>query len=56
MCKFYCICYRSPDRIFDIVCRPVILLLLEGFIPTYAFSKAVLMKIEETGRISSARS
>lgn len=33
--KFYCICYRSLDRIFDIVYWPVISLLLWGFTSTF---------------------
>ena len=33
--KFICICYRSLDRIFDIVYWPVISLLLWGFTSTF---------------------
>src|SRR5262245_54282503 len=33
--KFTCICYRSLDRIFDIVYWPVISLLLWGFTSTF---------------------
>ena len=33
--KFACICYRSLDRIFDIVYWPVISLLLWGFTSTF---------------------
>lgn len=36
--KFFCICYRSLDRIFDIIYWPVISLLLWGFTSTFVSS------------------
>src|SRR5215831_535872 len=33
--KFFCICYRSLDRIFDIIYWPVVSLMLWGFTSTF---------------------
>jgi ABC-2 type transport system permease protein len=45
--KFVCICYRSLDRIFDIVYWPVISLLLWGFTSTFVSSTSSLSGVME---------
>ena len=45
--KFACICYRSLDRIFDIVYWPVISLLLWGFTSTFIADTSTLSGVME---------
>ena len=45
--KFICICYRSLDRIFDIVYWPVISLLLWGFTSTFVSSTSSFSGVME---------
>jgi ABC-2 type transport system permease protein len=45
--KFFCICYRSLDRIFDIIYWPVISLLLWGFTSTFVSSTSTLSGVME---------
>jgi len=45
--KFVCICYRSLDRIFDIVYWPVISLLLWGFTSTFVAKTASFSGVME---------
>jgi len=45
--KFTCICYRSLDRIFDIVYWPVISLLLWGFTSTFVSTTASSSQLVE---------
>jgi len=45
--KFYCICYRSLDRVFDIVYWPVISLLLWGFTSTFVAETSSLPGVME---------
>ena len=45
--KFACICYRSLDRIFDIVYWPVISLLLWGFTSTFVSSTSSFSGVME---------
>lgn len=45
--KFICICYRSLDRIFDIIYWPVISLMLWGFTSTFVSSTSTLSGVME---------
>jgi ABC-2 type transport system permease protein len=45
--KFTCICYRSIDRIFDIIYWPVISLLLWGFTSTFISTTSSSVKVLE---------
>ncbi len=45
--KFSCICYRSLDRIFDIVYWPVISLMLWGFTSTFVATTSTLTGVTE---------
>lgn len=45
--KFYCVCYRSLDRIFDIVYWPAISLLLWGFTSTFIAETSTVLGVME---------
>ena len=47
MYKFSCICYRSLDRIFDIIYWPVISLMLWGFTSTFVATTTALAGVTE---------